>query len=521
MAQSFIFIPSNGRETAPNLAENTCNFAGTLKVEQFIGQSSDTDLSTIYLCYGDSILIRHLGDADLSGDPIPATAPGIVYGFYICSPQVSGETFQDIQTDPCLLPGSANGLFVTQGVQNGGDTWFFNDGSIQNGFNNGKPTQLFFAPITIDDYSSTSYESAQLGAEPGPCVDVNTDAIFEVVYLNEIKAVGINNASSDDCIGRFTLLGGYPQFDQTAIYTVDIELTANPAVKAQVLTPQSNLFANSSVSFSVSAPGIYTVTIEDGKSCGKQFQMDMSGCDASDNLVLQIDEVAGAPGAEVCVPLRVKNFDIASAAFSINWDPELLKFKEIVNINPLITNAFNLDTNITIGLAAIGKFGIIMFNSWNLGAAITVPDGEVLFELCYEVLDTTDQNCIPIIFNNTPSQISMENVLGETLGVTLISGGVCKAVSAEEPTIEFQTQCFPNPLKSGETARLSVYSSKTASFQWTLSDVQGKNILFQNLDLAEGQHELILPTANLVPGVYFASLRDNSGVLRGFKLVVY
>lgn len=520
-AQTPVFVPINGAPKSPSQTENECNFAGTLEVGQFIGQSSDTDLSTIYLCFGDSILIRHLGDADLSGDPNPTTPPGIVYGFYSCAPQITGQSLQEILSDPCLLDGSISGLFVTPGVQNGGETWFFNSGAIQNGFNLGKPTRVFFAPMTIDDYAFTSYESAQVGAEPGPCVDVNTEAIFDVVYLNQIRATGVNNAFGNDCLGRFTVLGGYPQFEPNATYSINIELTTDPSVKAQVLTAQSNQFDLSSILFSVSQAGVYTVSIEDGKSCGALFQMDMSGCDASDNLVLQFDEVAGTPGMEVCVPLRVKNFDIVSGSFSINWDPELLKLKDLINPHAAIANFFDLDSNTTIALAGTGKFGVILFDSWNPGNAITIPDDEVLFELCFEVLDTTDQPCIPVFFNNTPSQISMEDIFGQGMGITFIPGGVCKSVDTEQPEIEFQSALFPNPCKSGESAWLNLHSGQNVALQYALSDITGKPLLLQKLEFLAGTQELKLPTENLLPGVYFATISSDTGEKTSFKLLVY
>ena len=48
-----------------------------------------------------------------------------------------------------------------------------------------------------------------MGGPIGPCVDVNEEEAFSVVYLNEITASNINtNTSPTGCEGSFTVEGG-------------------------------------------------------------------------------------------------------------------------------------------------------------------------------------------------------------------------------------------------------------------------------------------------------------------------
>lgn len=110
-AQTPVFIPIKTSHLTQNQQDNTCNFAGTIEVGQFIGQSNDTDLDQIFLCLGDSILIKHHDDANLSGDPDPSSTPGIGYSFYSCPPTTSGPSLVDVLGDPCILPGASSGLF--------------------------------------------------------------------------------------------------------------------------------------------------------------------------------------------------------------------------------------------------------------------------------------------------------------------------------------------------------------------------------------------------------------------------
>ena len=119
------------------------------KTTQTLVPSAKTK-NKLFLCAGDTMYVSNTG-ADLSEDPNLATPAGIGYFFYNCPPSVSGPRWSDVVKDNCLRT-------VTLGVQvspttargdvTGRDT-FFNNGSIQNAFNTGKPMRLWFASATI------------------------------------------------------------------------------------------------------------------------------------------------------------------------------------------------------------------------------------------------------------------------------------------------------------------------------------------------------------------------------------
>ncbi|MEY3249804.1 MAG: hypothetical protein RL742_1847, partial [Bacteroidota bacterium] len=131
---------------APSNPDFPCNNAGTFTLGAFTGQSNDTDLDTIYLCFNDQIAIDHNGDAVLTGDPNPATPPGIGWAFFECPPSIPGDNLQTILSDPCILPGAVNGIWVATGNPQG-DITFTNNGNLQTAFNAGQPLMLHFAPI--------------------------------------------------------------------------------------------------------------------------------------------------------------------------------------------------------------------------------------------------------------------------------------------------------------------------------------------------------------------------------------
>jgi hypothetical protein len=232
----------------PEKPDKVCtNFAGTFTLGQFNGHSNSHKLDTIYLCYGDSIAIKHNGDQDLSGDPVPGTPGGIGWATYKGPPTKNGPDYQTILTDPNLETSCASGICIANGPLNG-DILFINNGFAQAQYNATQPVQLWYAPITLDrlDFSvlpaeSPYYEPAQVGFPPGPCVHVNTSVAFSIVYLNAIKETGINTNFGNDCLGKFRVQGGYPQFDPNAVYDIKIELTTDHSVKAIIHTAKTQL----------------------------------------------------------------------------------------------------------------------------------------------------------------------------------------------------------------------------------------------------------------------------------------
>jgi len=429
VAHEIQYLPFDVKKVqeTPAGPEMMCGNAGTYTFGQFLGSSNDVAPPPIFLCFGDSLLVQHNGDADLSGDPNPATPAGVAFAFYDCPPTITGPTLQDIGEipgpgDPCVLSGSGNGLFITQAVPNGGATWFFNSGALQTNFNMGQPLSLFFAPITVDNFAANTYESAQVGFPPGPCVAVNTAAAFEVVYLNEITATGISTNFGNDCIGRFTVRGGYPQYNTSAVYSIDIFLASNPSVKAIVQTSATNLFHLSSVSFSVPQAGLYNVVIEDGKSCPATFQVNMAVCNPIDNVVISFPDEILPPGAQACFPVTVQNFSIFSAAFSIEWDELVLQYNGLQNVSPVISPFFGPASLNTLQTSN-GLLGVQIFDNIS-PSTITIPNDSILFEMCFTAIGQLG-DCTGLGIYNSPAGVAIEDEFGLNLALSVDTGRIC------------------------------------------------------------------------------------------------
>ena len=391
--------------------------AGTLQLDNFTGQSNQNNGGTVtYLCLGDGFDIDHNADSDLTGDPNPATAPGIAYVFYDAEPNIGGPDLATVLTDPAIddtNPIVANGttvpfqgIWIFRDLINGdpsGDVSIVNTGNVQNSFDGGNPVDFWYAPITVDDFFAppldlTPWEDDGAGGPEGPCVSVSTDEAFRVVYLNAIEGTNVNtNTGLVGCAGSFEVGGGLPEFDGST-YTITIVNQDDPSTFGTILSGSAT--DGSTVDFEVPTAGMYEVSVEDGRSCGASFTVDMTGCNA---VTVSAGSVAAVPGSNVCVPFTVENFtDIAGMQFIVEYDPTVVTFTGTQNFNP---NANNLDG------ASFNETspGTIVFLWTDFTAAgSTLPDGAVFFEMCFDVIGNLgDQSPVDITGTQiTPAQAS-------------------------------------------------------------------------------------------------------------------
>lgn len=482
----------------PNEPDAAC-FAGTFTVGQFIGQSNDFDLDTIFLCRGDSLQLQHNGD-QMFMDPNPATAPGIAYAFYSCPPTATGdETI--VLSDPCLWPGAGNGFWATTGNNNPptGNHWFFNSGALTQSvtFGNGNPVLITFAPITITDYANGLLEAG--------CVDVNVNAAFSIVYLKAITEIGQDGSTSvdtnfgDDCKGKFRLRGGYPEWDLNATYTVTISLASDPNVRALIYTPPAQMKHSTDVIFSVPQPGVYTVVVEDGKSCGHTFQINMNTCDASNNVEIVMPELIAAPGTQICVPITVNNFtDIIGSSFSLTWDPNVLQYDSIQNFNSAL-QLFDPSTNLNANNTGQGFLGFIYSDFVNVNGT-SIPNGEILTEVCFTVIGQLG-DCTGLDIISFPSIVTMDLANGDQAAVTVDTGQVC--VNLIPLVVDF---FIDDPNCNGTASAGVIISGGTAPYDISWQLLPGGAVTSVTSNVAD-----TILTNPLAEGTYSICVTDQNG----------
>ncbi len=495
------WMPSHleGQESTFACPVGQQNFAGTVSLGNITAQSNDIDLDTMYFCFGDMVEILHNGDANLSGDPDPSTAAGIGYAFYYCPPIVMGPDLVNIVTDPCLVnnppPPPPLSLYVeTQGNLNG-DVVFFNDGNLINFFNGGAPALYWWAPITFDSLvttiigSDTIYQA--LYEMNGPCVNANVTAAFATVYLNAIDATNINNnAGSAGCGGSFMVQGGLPEFDGST-YNISIVSTTDPNITGTITSGDPN--HGDIITFTVPVPGVYDITIEDGKSCGAAFQMDMSACNS---VTFDIGEGQGIPGGTVCIPVTVQDFvDVGSFQLSIDFDPAVLSFSQVQNFNTSVTGLDAADFSVS---------GNLIIASWietSLGS-VTLANGEVLFEICFDIIGNLGDVGAVVFSTAGVNEVADGNA--QLLGFNGIDGFVEVSSSALIATYTTDSVSCPNIPDGAFTVTVS-NGMPPYSVTWQLlpaGPVQGPGVI----NVQGGSHT----ATNLQAGDYAVTITDQS-----------
>lgn len=397
-------------------------FAGTISFTNFVGQSNDIDLDTIYFCFNDQIDIVHNGDQDLTGDPDPSSPPGITYGFFDCPPTISGPNLDAVLSEPCITVDGiippTNGIYVTAGGSASGSINFANDGGIQNFYNNGNPVLLWFAPLTIDNFTIKQYETDLNTGEVGPCVNLNVSEAFAVVYLNEIETSNLSVLpNSSGCGGQFDVRGGLPEFDGSTYTDISITLVGNTSITGTVISNPAT--HGGTIQFTVPTPGLYDVTIEDGKSCGATIEnFDLTNCTS---VSLSAENLTAAPGDNICVEITVESgfTDIVSMQYGLTWDPTILSFTSITGLTPNLPD-YTVPSNFNV----VNDTLIFAWASF-AGTGATLPPSETLYEVCFTVIGT-DGDCSGIQYV-TPegSTIEVVNENGAVLGFNGIDGEVC------------------------------------------------------------------------------------------------
>jgi gliding motility-associated-like protein len=374
------------------------------------GLSAKLRTDTRFLCANDSLFVANSG-SNLSEDPRKATTPGIGYIFYDCPPTRFGPRWSDIKSDPCIKKTPLNGvpptlgLYVARGDSTGRDT-FVNNGSLQRGFNNGKPLKLYFGAATIYRFNGVNPDAEGDTA----CVNVSVlnqspaDS-FSVVYLNP---VAISNLAYVTGGGSFTVSGGLPEYDGVSQYTITIRQVGNPSVLGTVTGTARH---NGTINFTVPSNGEYQIVAVDGKSCDASVTVTLPAV----TFILSNEKVA--QNQEACVKFTAKDFtNIGAFQFDIVYDPTILRYKNIQRISPLFSGFSPATTN----LVSPGILGFL----YSIASGVTVPDNTVLFEICFDAIGANGTVSPVQIVPPQSQPLEVGDAASNPLGFSLIQGSV-------------------------------------------------------------------------------------------------
>ncbi len=451
--------------------------AGSISLGTFSGQSSDITLTRSFLCLNDRLNFIHNGDDDvLDSDPNVNTTPGIGYAWYTCPPTIDRPSLDDVFNDPCLLtdPPPNMGIYVYVDDING-DALFqngnqINGQSIPDFFNNGDPIELWFAPITIDAVSAG--QAVFEGNPSGPCVHVNINAAFSIVYLTPISSNNrkVISDGAGGCLGSFELKGGLPQFDDNSFYSITIEHVDMPGTFATL--QGSDYGHQDEVVFSFVEEGTYRVTVEDEKSCVQEFEMDVL---CTNPVSFNLSGVTANVGDVVCVELTLEGFiDMGTTSFDIAWNPNIFEYVS----NSGFQIAADPFSQIVDSRVDEGRLRVLWLAS-NLLTGQTEPDGTTFFEICLRAIGecgeqtsiSFDGNIIVTDFNNN----DLTHLVND--GLASINAGVFSALADVCPDDGSNTGSIKLSMCGGVAPYSVNYSGPNGGGTGSITDQNGMQII--------------------------------------------
>lgn len=141
---------------------------------------------------------------------------------------------------------------------------------------------------------------------------------------------------------------------------------------------------------------------------------------------INISDEAGTQGSEACVDFAVTNFNSLTVLdFSVNWDISVIEFS---HVDMLLGNLPNFNQNSfddDILFTEDGELPIT-WQSTNQITGESVPDGTVIFQVCYTIIGVAGE-CSPVTISGTPQPIVINSAStgGSNLGVGVNDGSVC------------------------------------------------------------------------------------------------
>ena len=135
-------------------------------------------------------------------------------------------------------------------------------------------------------------------------------------------------------------------------------------------------------------------------------------------LPLYISSTEAATGAETCLSVTVARFNqIVSMQYTMKWDPQILRFKEVKNFGLPGLRTTNFGTR------AADK-GILAYSWFDANVkGITVPDGTKLYEVCFDVVGKAGSSS-SLEFADKPVLIEISNSASQFLGIDGVNGKV-------------------------------------------------------------------------------------------------
>ena len=188
--------------------------------------------------------------------------------------------------------------------------------------------------------------------------------------------------------------------DSTTLFTVRFDIIGSPCDETLITIGDIGTGASQMTAVTGVDANNNLITGVGATSNDITFMIPGINCDAPDPVNFALGQEIANMGDNVCIPMTVMEFDsIADFGGSVNWDSQVLQFTGVQNfgINSLSASDFNL---VSPGVLSYG------WTNQTSGNPETLPDGAILFELCFDVLGMAGTGTA-LSVTNSPNAISV------------------------------------------------------------------------------------------------------------------
>lgn len=221
------------------------------------------------------------------------------------------------------------------------------------------------------------------------------------------------------------------------------------------------------------------------------------------------NDICILPGQIECMPVTVNDFNgIQAVQFATHWNPTLLQFESVRNLNLPGWNPNDFVADNATGL---------LKSAWGtpIGLGITRPNGAALFSICFKSI-TADTTTDVIRIDGNGMIAEAINDAGMDLATagfgipdTVFINHCRPSISTATETLKASPVSFsvaPNPF--AETTYATFELEKAAELRLQVSDLTGRAVYVLKNTFPAGPHRVELGHAQLnSPGAYFLSLQ--------------
>ena len=229
-------------------------------------------------------------------------------------------------------------------------------------------------------------------------------------------------------------------------------------------------------------------------------------------------------GTTIEVDVKVNDFEsVQSMQFSVNWDPTVLQFDSLSNLNALPDYSVGANFNIANAIQE-GKLTTLWLDNMLLG--LTLDDSTTLFSIVFNVIGDADSSS-SVSITNDPLEVEFSDAAGNILPVILENGmiTIVGPLSVRNTPFSQSNELFtlyqnePNPFESQSVIRFDLNRSMEVTFE--IYDINGKLVYTLQNQFQEGQNSIVID-ADKLPGTgnYIYTMKTNDFSLTNKMVLV-